>query len=52
MIEYAYNNNYYVFIKVSSFFLMYNYNSKIHYEIKNNFAEKKVLSVKDRVQRL
>ncbi len=49
MTEYAYNNNYYVFIKASLFFLMYDYNSKIYYEIKNNFVKKKVLSVKDRV---
>ncbi len=50
MTEYAYNNNRYVFIEVSSFFLMYNYNSKIHYETKNNFAEEEVSFVKDRVQ--
>jgi len=49
MIKYAYNNNRYVFIKVSSFFLMYNYNSKIYYEIKNNLAKKRILFVKDRV---
>ena len=49
MTEYAYNNNHYAFIKVSSFFLMYNYNLKIHYEIKNNLAEEKVLFIKDRV---
>ncbi len=49
MIKYAYNNNRHVFIKASSFFLMYNYNSKIHYEIKNNFAKEEVLSAKDRV---
>ncbi len=47
MTEYAYNNNRYVFTKASLFFLMYNYNSKIHYEIKNNFAEERVLFVKD-----
>ncbi len=50
MIKYAYNNNHYAFIKVSSFFLIYDYNSKIYYEIKNNFAKKEVLSVKDRIQ--
>ncbi len=50
MTEYAYNNNRYVFIKVSSFFLIYDYNLKIYYEIKNNFAEEEILFVKDRVQ--
>ncbi len=50
MTEYAYNNNYYVFTKASSFFLIYNYNLKIHYEIKNNLAEKEISFVKDRVQ--
>ncbi len=49
MIKYVYNNNYYVFIKVSLFFLMYDYNSKIYYEIKNNFAKEKLLFVKNRV---
>ncbi len=49
MIKYAYNNNRHVFIKVSSFFLIYDYNLKIHYEIKNNLAEKEVSFVKDRV---
>ncbi len=47
MIKYAYNNNYYVFIKASSFFLIYDYNSKINYEIKNNFVKEEILFVKD-----
>ncbi len=47
MTEYVYNNNYYVFIKALLFFLIYDYNLKIHYEIKNNFVKKKVLFVKD-----
>ncbi len=47
MIKYAYNNNRYAFIKVSSFFLMYDYNSKIYYEIKNNFAKEKISFAKD-----
>ncbi len=47
MTEYAYNNNRYVFINVSSFFLMYDYNLKIHYEIKNNFVKKKISFTKD-----
>ncbi len=50
MIKYAYNNNRHVFIKASSFFLMYDYNSKIHYEIKNNLAKERVSFAKDRVQ--
>ncbi len=49
MIKYAYNNNYYVFTEASLFFLIYDYNSKIYYEIKNNFTEKEILFVKDRV---
>ncbi len=50
MTEYAYNNNRHVFIKVSPFFLIYDYNSKIHYEIKNNLVKEKISFVKDRVQ--
>ncbi len=49
MIKYAYNNNRYVVIKASSFFLIYDYNFKIHYKIKNNLAKKRILFVKDRV---
>ncbi len=49
MTEYAYNNNRFAFTEASSFFLMYNYNSKIHYEIKNNLAKKRISFVKDRV---
>ncbi len=49
MIKYAYNNNRYVFTKALSFFLIYDYNSKIHYEIKNNLAKNEVLFIKDRV---
>ncbi len=47
MIKYAYNNNHYVFIKASLFFLIYDYNLKIHYEIKNNLVKEKVLFIKD-----
>ncbi len=47
MIKYAYNNNRNVSIKASSFFLIYEYNLKIYYEIKNNFVKEKILSVKD-----
>ena len=35
-----------------SFYLMYEYHSKIRYEVENNFFEKKILSTKDRVEQL
>ncbi len=50
MIEFVYNNSYYVLIKTSSFYLMYNYYSKIHYKVKNNFIEKKILLTQECVK--
>ncbi len=43
MTKFVYNNSYYVLIKASSFYLMYNYYLKIYYEVKNNFIKKKIL---------
>jgi len=50
MIEFVYNNSHYVLVKTSSFYLMYNYYSKIHYEVKNNFIKEKVLLAQERVK--
>jgi len=50
MIEFVYNNSYYVLIKASLFYLMYNYHSKIHYKVENNFIEKKILLTQERVK--
>jgi len=52
MTKFAYNNSYYVLIEASSFYLIYNYHSKIHYEVKNNFIEKKILLTQKRVKQL
>ena len=38
--ELRYNNFIYAFADASSFYLMYEYNSKIHYKIGNNFIKK------------
>ena len=40
--KFVYNNVHHFFAEVSFFYLMYKYHSKIHYEIENNFAEKKI----------
>jgi len=52
MTKFVYNNNYYVLIKTSSFYLMYNYYSKIYYKVSNNFIEKKILLTQERVKQL
>jgi len=52
MIKFVYNNSYYALVEISSFYLMYNYYSKIYYEVKNNFIEKEILSTQKRVKQL
>ncbi len=52
MIEFVYNNSHYVLIEASSFYLMYNYYSKIYYEVKNNFIEKEISLTQKRVKQL
>ncbi len=52
MTKFVYNNNYYVLIEASSFYLMYNYHSKIHYKVENNFIEKKILLTQKRVKQI
>ena len=42
LIEFAYINFVYVFVDASSFYLMYEYNSEIYYEVENNFIQEKV----------
>jgi hypothetical protein len=52
IIKFVYNNSYYALVKALSFYLIYNYHSKIHYEVKNNFIEKKILLTQERVKQL
>ena len=52
MIEFVYNNTNYNFIDCSSFYLLYDFNSKIHYEIENDFVEKKISTIKNRIKHL
>ena len=42
----------YNFADVTSFYLIYEYHSKIRYEIENNFSKKEISSTKDRVKQL
>ena len=49
--EFVYNNFTHAFVEASSFYLMYEYNSKIHYEIENNFIKEKISSAKKRIKR-
>ncbi len=52
MAKFVYNNSYHALVKTSSFYLMYNYHLKIHYEVKNNFIEEKILLTQERVKQL
>ena len=38
------------FVETSSFYLIYKYNSKIRYEIENNFIKEKVSSAKKQIK--
>ena len=51
-IKFVYNNANYNFIDCSSFYLLYDFNSKIHYEIENDFVEKKISTIKNRIKHL
>ena len=39
-----------VYTKALSFYLMYEYNSKIHYEVENNFIKEKISFAKKRIK--
>ena len=52
MIEFDYNNANQNSINCSSFYLLYDFNSKIHYEIENDFVEKKISTIKNRIKHL
>jgi len=52
IIEFVYNNNYYVLIEILSFYLIYNYYLKIYYKVENNFTKKKILLAQKRVKQL
>ena len=49
--KFVYNNFTHTFIEASSFYLMYEYNSKIYYEVENNFIKEKISSAKERIKR-
>ena len=40
-----------VFVDASSFYLIYKYNSKIYYEVENNFIKEEISFTKERVKR-
>ena len=50
IIEFVYNNSYYILVKVLLFYLIYNYYLEIYYKVKNNFIEKKILLIQKRVK--
>jgi len=52
MTKFIYNNNYYVLVEASSFYLMYNYYLEIHYKVKNNFIKEKISLIQKRIKQL
>ncbi len=50
MTKFVYNNSYYILVKISLFYLIYNYYLKIYYKVKNNFIEKKILLTQKRIK--
>ena len=49
--KFVYNNFTHAFVEASSFYLMYEYNSKIYYEIEDNFIKKRISSAKEQIKR-
>ena len=49
--KFIHNNFTHASVEASSFYLMYEYNSKIHYEVENNFIKKKISSAKEQIKR-
>ena len=52
IIEFVYNNVTHFFTNVSSYYFMYDYYSKIHYIIENDFIEKKIFFAKNKIKHL
>ena len=52
MIEFVYNNVTHFFTNVSFYYFMYDYYSKIHYVIENDFIEKKIFFAKNKIKHL
>ncbi len=50
IIEFVYNNSYYVSAEVLPFYLIYNYYPKIYYKVENNFTKKKILSTQKHIK--
>ena len=51
MTEFVYNNFTHAFADASPFYLMYEYNSEIHYKVKNNFIKEEVSFAKEQIKR-
>ena len=48
--KFVYNNFTHAFVDASSFYLIYEYNSEIYYEVEDNFIKKKISFTKERVK--
>ena len=52
IIKFIYINNWYTFINITPFHLMYEYHSEIRWEIENNDSNDKMSTINERVKRL
>ena len=52
IIKFVYINNWYIFINIISFHLMYKYHLEIRWKIENNDSKDKMLTINERVKRL
>ncbi len=52
IIEFVYNNSYYILIKTLLFNLIYNYYLEIYYKVKNNYIKKKILSTQKYIKQI
>ena len=50
MTEFIYNNFIHAFAGTSPFYLIYKYNSEIHYKVKNSFIKEEKLSAKEYIK--
>ena len=49
--KFVHNNFTHASVETLSFYLIYEYNSEIHYKIENNFIKERISSAKERVKR-
>ena len=52
LIKYVYNNNAHATLRCNLFHVMYNYDSELYFNIKNNFTKEKILITRERIRKI